>query len=254
MPTENINKILTYIRLSPYRFNVILFGGEALLHKDIGHIIDVCNNSDDVNKVIILSNGLLDSSQYRYDALYGLTPHVLNEEQEDKFIESCLLIKRIEAKNLKVNIPLNVFNNNIERIYNKLKDASLLESVKFSVIYDDNTKNITAIDEIKEKFSYIDFTHDDGYTLNGVNMNYIDYLQRHLEINPSKDVEECWMNELNIDIDGNISNDCLGFTVNLFNSPLFFKKYRLGNKCTLPSCKDCTGTITSSKIFKESYD
>lgn len=249
LETERVEKIMTLIKQSPYNFNVLLFGGEPLLHKDIETIINIIKKSDKVKNIMVLSNGTLSDGLYDFkDVYYCLTLHELTDKQIDKFVKHC---HKIEPDKLKINIPLNIYNTSLKRAYKKLIQEGFKDKIFFSVIYDDDTKNIIPLPEIRERLDYIDFTIDDNHYLNGKRMNYMDYLDLHLSLNPKRDVKTCYINELNIDIDGNISNDCMGINSNIYDDVFFFKHFKLGYNCTKEQCKDCTGTITCAKELQE---
>ena len=252
LETDKIKKIMTLIKQSPYDFNILLFGGEPLLHKDIKEIIETVQSSPKVKNVMILSNGTLADGLYNFkDVFYCLTLHEISDNQLEKFIKHC---DEIDSDKLKINLPLNVYNSALENAYKTLVYEGFKDNIFFSVIYDDDTKNIIPLDDVKERLNYIDFNVDVNHTLNGSQMSYMDFLEVHLTLDPSRDVEQCYINELNIDINGDISNDCMSLESNVYNDIFFFKHFRLGYKCTKTQCKDCTGTITCAKDFKEQYD
>lgn len=249
LETSKVKKIMTLIKQSPYDFNILLFGGEPLLHKDIAEIIDTIQESPKVKNIMVLSNGTLASGLYNFkDVFYCLTLHEITDNQIDKFIKHC---GEIDKDKLKINLPLNVYNASLEKAYKAIVEGGFKDNIFFSVIYDDDTKNIVPLDEVRKRLDYIDFSLDNNHYLNGVRMSYMDYLDKHLTLDPSKEVETCYINELNIDINGDISNDCMSLESNVYQDIFFFKKFKLGYNCTRTQCKDCTGTITCAKDLYE---
>jgi organic radical activating enzyme len=232
---KNLKYIEKILKFSPYKFNIIFFGGEALLHPEINEIKDLFLNSEKTNKVILLSNGLLDSEFYKDDRInYCLTLHnYIKEEQFNIFLNNCS-----HVKNLLVNLMLEKSEKFLNR-YEKLKQYKL----DFSQIYNHQTivENIVLPE--------IDY-QDDDYIIGEETFNYKDFFLKHKEINVD-DIEYCFVKELNIDIRGNISNDCLNTNINIFDNPLFFKSYNNRYKCSHGTCKDCNGTIRTTKILKD---
>lgn len=231
---KHLSFIEKTLRFSKYKFNIILFGGEALLHPEIKEIIELFLNSTKTNQVILLSNGLLDEEFYQDERItYCLTLHnYINDKQFEKFNYTCS-----KVKNLIVNLILENSEKFIKR-YEILKNYK----IDFSQIYNNDTivENIFLPD--------IDYQGKD-YIYNST-MNYKNFFLKHKEMNID-DIEYCFVKELNIDIKGNIINTCAGTSINIFENPLFFKTYDNKLKCKHKICKDCTGTIRTTKIIKE---
>jgi len=219
------------LNLSKYNFNVLLFGGEASMHKDINEVKELFLSSPKVNKLIVLSNGLLPMRYYEDNRVeYCITLHNhITDKQFRKFVSTCEQID-----NLIVNVIIE--DTDLFRTrYHQIKQFK----VEFSQIYNDDTivDNITLPDYIE---------YDDGYYRGGINMKYDEFFRQHKTMDLD-DIKYCEVKELNININGQIKNDCGNVDVNVFTNPLFFKNYDRNFKCSHKTCKDCTGTIRTTK-------
>lgn len=229
---EKIKYILSTLKLSTYNFNLILFGGEALMHPQIEEIVDLANNNNKIQKVVILTNGVLDGN-YELDADYVFSLHQISDDEFDKFKVHCELVNK-----LTLNLVLSKHRKFKER-YEQLK----IYDIEFSQIYDNDVKIIKDISS-DEDMSFLDFKNE--YYIDDLILPYNKFLKKHLSIVP-KELKNCYIQELNIDIDGNITNDCNNINDNIFKNPMFFKYYSNIFNCQRDRCKDCTGTMQTIK-------
>jgi len=236
---DRIKYILKTTLMSSYKFNLILFGGEALAHPQIEEIVKVCNSQKNILNTIILTNGCIDG-KYNLEAEYVFTLHDISDEEYEKFKE-----------NLK--IPSKVIINVVLKKNKKFKDRyieldNLEYKIEHSQIYGDDVivkEDLSGL----EDFNFLNL-EDTKYVYKGKKYNYSEYFKIHQKIIP-KNIGDCLVQELNIDIDGVISNDCNNTLDNIFKNPLFFKNYNNRFNCQRERCTDCTGTIRTTKLEKE---
>lgn len=232
---SGIRFILKTILLSPYSFNILLFGGEALAHSEINEIVNICNESTKVVNTVILTNGVI-KGDYNMDVRYVFSLHDLSESEYMTFKHHCKI-----PESLLINMVIkdtDIFKERYLELYNLGYD------IEISQIYDENVKLVEDLSDLPflkynvRKYSY-----------NNELYNYRDYIKIHRNIKP-KDIGICYVQELNISVSGDISNDCNNVSSNIFNNPLFFKRYRKEFNCQRECCMDCTGTIRTSKDIK----
>jgi len=237
---QSFNKlklISSTLRFSDYNFNIILFGGEALLHPEIKEIVDLFNDNKKVLNTVLLTNGTY-KGDYDLDVEYVFTLHDLSDKEflvfkdnirkTNKFIINVMLKKDLRFKNQYLDL-LNEFGQ---------------DKIEISQIYDDNTILIEDISDM----DFIQYSKD--YLYLGEYYTYNDYIKIHKNIVP-KNIGICYVQELNIDINGHISNDCNNISDNIFDNPLFFREYDNKYNCQRDMCKDCTGTIRTTKVLDD---
>jgi len=230
---EKLKLVSNTLRFSEYNFNIILFGGEALLHPDIKKIVELFNNNKKVLNTVLLTNGTY-NGDYGLYVEYVFTLHDLSDKE-------FLIFKDNIRKTNKSIINLMLKNNiRFKNQYHDLLNEFGKDKIEISQIYDDNT----IVNDITDEFDFIEYNKD--YLYNGKSYTYQEYIKIHKNIIP-KDIGICYVQELNIDIDGNISNDCNNISDNIFDNPLFFKSYNNKYNCQRDFCKDCTGTIRTTK-------
>jgi len=226
------------LKFSKYSFNIILFGGEPLLHPKIKNIVNIFNNNPKVNKTIILTNGTLKGVPYDLDSEYVFTLHELSEKEFNNFMKNIA-----KPEKSIVNFVIKQDKTSIERYRKILKMKDVLLDIEHSQIYDDNIYII-------EDLSHLNFLElRKEFVIDNKTFNYRDFLKFHKTLNPKEFI--CEIQELNIDLEGNISNDCSGIRDNIYDNPLFFKKYVKEYECLRNRCLECTGTIRTTKISKE---
>ncbi len=234
---DNIKKIATYISFYKYDINIVLFGGEPVLHDDILVIIETFRKIKNVKDIIVLSHGL---SKYDYTKLntkmcFTLHNHI-NNKQFETFVSN---LSTINLNNMVLHLILpkdniDLFMNRYSLLINKFPDIN----IEFSMIYNFNT--------------YFDEIYFDKFNIEHILFEqYKQLILKHINIVPKEDIKKCYIKELNININGDITSDCLNIRDNIFKNPLFFRNYSNEfSKCTKARCYDCTGTITTIKEYK----
>ncbi len=243
--------VLLSLKYSTLNLNIILFGGEPLLHPDIELFITKLKNHKKVDNIIILSNGLAKQELYQIPNIYYcLTLHELTATQTKIFQENLLGIKNDK---LKINIPLNPKNaKSIIEMNTFIEMNQLSDNRIISLIYNSVTKSVYTKSEVKDFFLEIDLYSIDQKFNYGQEqtLSFMEYFNIHSILNPKLDIVSCGMNEVNIDLKGNVVSDCLEINGNIFKNPFIFKNIKLGKQCQKETCIDCTGGITCPKIIK----
>jgi len=229
---DRIKYILKCTKFSRFDFNILLFGGEALAHPNIEEIVNECNSNTKVLNTVILTNGCI-KGKYGLDAIYVFTLHDINITEYNAFKD-----------NLKIpgDAIVNVVLTQTELFKMRYIELDTLGyKIEHSMVYDDDTI-------VNEDLSDMLFLNmgDKEYLYDGILYNYRDYFKIHKKIIP-KDIGLCTIQELNIAIDGSISNDCNNVMDNIFTNPMFFKSYNNKFDCQRSECTDCTGTIRTTK-------
>ena len=228
---KNIKFIFSAIKFSKYKFNLLLFGGEALMHPDIEEIVNMANLHLKILDVVILSNGVY-KGNYELDAKYVFSLHDLTDSEYDSFKEHCKIVQ-----DLTINMVIKE-DDKFKKRYLELQDYK----IEHSQIYDNNVQ----VQRDLSSLDFLVFQKHEAYLYNNKSLNYNEYFKIHKSLVP-REIGLCQVKELNIDIDGNIANDCNHTDVNIFTNPLFFKIYDMYYDCQLDKCADCTGTIRTTK-------
>jgi hypothetical protein len=236
---KKIKLILSSLRFSKYQFNILLFGGECLMHENIREIVDLCNSNPKVLKTIILTNGVYESSTenlHDMDAEYLFTLHELNEPDYIKFKNNCH-----KVLNGKGSLRINVMLSESKLFRTRYLELSSQFDIEISQVYDNDifiVKDLSDMDFLKYSNKLYEYKNK--------LYNYRDYLKIHRTIVP-KNIGMCNIQELNIGLDGSIVNGCNNTNENIFKNPLFFKNYSTEFNCQRDRCIECTGTIRTTK-------
>jgi len=236
---ENFNYMLNIFKKIKDKSNIILFGGEPLLHSKIDYILNELSKLH--HQIIILSNGLLDLNLYKkalkYNFILSFTFHS-NLKKFTKNINNLLKFKD--------QIVINILLEN--KFHKSLYNFAIKNNIKyiFTQIYDDNEKFINPLLYKKKEYSYIK-NHD--ILLFQDKINYIDLIENHLNLKNKKRL--CFFNEGLISMDLIYTDECRNLKIDLKKNPFFllkgkYKKPIICNK----DCGDCYGKIISKKIIK----
>lgn len=209
---EQYKNIIKLIRLSKYKINLCLLGGEPTLYNNLQDLIDYSKNIG-IEQVEIFTNGTNDLSKYH---LYGASRFVISihanyfEKYEDKIIKNLQFL--IDNKiNYQLKIMMDKNYKNFLFIYNKLKKYHPIADYIHlkNDVFDLGEKQL----EIENQKTY--YYKNKKYSLYDIIKN---------QYNKSDNLY-CFQNEVSIRHNGLIEPFCARYTDNINTNPLFFKNY-----------------------------
>lgn len=206
-------RIIDLIRLSKYKINLCLLGGEPTLYKDLQKLIDYSQQIG-IEQIEIFTNGTQNLSKYKLynNSRFVISIHAVYFNKNKDIIIKNLNYLKSNNINYQLKIMMDKNYNDFLSIYNQLKQFNPIADYIHlkNDIFDIGDKQL----EIENKKVY--YYNDKQYS-------FYDILKNKYN---KSDKLYCFQNEVSIRNNGLIEPFCANYTDNINTNPLFFKNYK----------------------------